>query len=296
VDILYPNLCLACGRWFPPPIGEDIVILCNRCEKLLHLKNQDTSAICYICGREIKKHFHSSISTEEEIIYSQQEMVADNSYYDTPQFYQPKSINSCSQSGATVLKTYDGSRRMCALCADDFSKKNPPAFKAARTAIDYNETARYLIHRLKYSISPHIGEYLAGYLVKAFSEFKEAQDIDYVIPVPLYWLRQLKRGYNQSEILSSVFARRIGKKCLTNILIRRKPTPHQARLTRNKRLENTKDVFTVRSAYLISGKNILLIDDVMTTGATFNGCASALIKAGALSVYCLALTRNEKGG
>ncbi|MBE6403256.1 MAG: ComF family protein [Lentisphaerae bacterium] len=113
---------------------------------------------------------------------------------------------------------------------------------------------------------------------------------DMIVPVPLHWQRQMQRSYNQSELLAKMLARGMKKPCKTP-LKRIRPTLRQATLSRDERLKNLKGAFTVPEPATVANKKILLVDDVLTTGATLHACAEALLQAGAASVSVFTVAR-----
>jgi ComF family protein len=116
---------------------------------------------------------------------------------------------------------------------------------------------------------------------------------DVVVPMPLHWRRQWQRGFNQSELLARVTARRRGVP-MVNAVRRTRATSAQAGLSNAARRENVAGAFRVRKPRAIEARRVLLIDDVMTTGATASACALALKRAGAKSVTLLALARVDR--
>lgn len=292
-DFIFPNLCVLCGEWIPLTENTDDEIttrvnaLCRNCEKFLIKtpNKKGADSICRVCGKII----HPDGKRKQNSDFN---LYRNNILIKECEYGGNLSSIAAEPSYNNNHKTYFTPDILCHTCKNDILKGNAPSFKAARTSIIYNDTARQLIHLMKYSMSPRIAVYLARYLAEAFGDFKEAHNkCDIIIPVPLYWLRQLRRGYNQSEILARELSRRIRIPCLNNVLKRRRSTTHQARLGRTERLKNVKDVFEVINPDKVKGKKILLVDDVMTTGATFNGCAAALKSKGAEEVYCLAVAR-----
>jgi ComF family protein len=111
------------------------------------------------------------------------------------------------------------------------------------------------------------------------------------VPVPLHNIRRRERGYNQSELLARVISGQTGIPCLAKGLVRRKYTEAQATLGKEDRLQNIRGAFSVKRNHMFDGKNIILIDDVVTTGATVNECAGVLSDAGATQVLCLTAAR-----
>jgi ComF family protein len=116
---------------------------------------------------------------------------------------------------------------------------------------------------------------------------------DVVVPVPLHWRRRWQRGFNQSELLAGATARRCGIP-MWNAVRRLRATEAQAGLTNAVRRRNVAGVFRVKPRVRVAGMRLLLVDDVMTTGATASACAAALKRAGAKSVALLALARVDR--
>jgi ComF family protein len=115
------------------------------------------------------------------------------------------------------------------------------------------------------------------------------QYLDYIIPVPLHKIRMRQREFNQAELLSKEVGREFGKPVLTDILIRTKPTRTQTDLAFEERCRNVENSFSVTKPQLISGTNLLLVDDVLTTGATASEAARCLKNSGADKVLLLTL-------
>jgi len=134
-----------------------------------------------------------------------------------------------------------------------------------------------LMHQFKYKNKPAIGKKLgvmAGNQLKENNHFKTT---DVIIPVPLHKSRLRKRGYNQSACFAEGIATVLNIPVLTDCLIRKKATQTQTKKSRYERTLNMQDVFEVVDAHKLAGKNILLVDDVVTTGATLEACALALL-------------------
>lgn len=158
----------------------------------------------------------------------------------------------------------------------------------------YEGTLRAMIHLFKYSGMKPLAERLSGLLLRALP-LNEPYDL--VIPMPLHWRRRWKRGFNQAKLLARHVARRRGIPMLDAVR-RVRATATQAGLTNSNRRKNVSGAFRVAARYkkngALSGKRILLIDDVMTTGATGASCARALKRAGARSVTLLTLARTDR--
>jgi ComF family protein len=117
-------------------------------------------------------------------------------------------------------------------------------------------------------------------MIKYALENIPTNEIDFIVPVPLHRLRLKEREFNQSEILASRLAKYFNIPLIKNSLIRTRPTPPQANLSKEERLKNVNGAFKLRENELLKGKNILLIDDVFTTGSTVDQCAKVLKKEG----------------
>ena len=153
---------------------------------------------------------------------------------------------------------------------------------------EYEGALRDLIHLFKYQNMKPIGKTLARHLPSALPT--DAM-FDLVVPVPLDWRKRWKRGFNQAEVLAAHVARRRGWK-LRNALRRKLSRDHQASLSNHERRLNVERAF--RAINSLAGMRVLLVDDVMTTGATARACALALKRAGAKSVTLLTLARVDR--
>lgn len=168
----------------------------------------------------------------------------------------------------------------------------PPAFNTARAALVYDHTSAPLIGALKFHDRYTGLERAVRMMQAAMAEYHT--HIDLVVPVPLHWRRLLNRRFNQSALLAYALAHRLQKPCHPTALKRTRYTPPQMRLSRAKRLKNVRHVFAVNDAAALQQKTVLLVDDVVTTGATANACARVLKQAGAQAVHVVALARTVK--
>jgi ComF family protein len=138
-----------------------------------------------------------------------------------------------------------------------------------------------LIHNFKYRRKTTLGKGLGRRLGEILKKESLLEEIDYLIPVPLHPSRQRERGYNQSKILGQGISDMTALPLLDRVLLRKKNTKDQTDLSPEEREENVRDAFAVRDNSVLKGKGVLLIDDVMTTGATLRECSGVLKQAGA---------------
>lgn len=148
-----------------------------------------------------------------------------------------------------------------------------------------------LLHQIKYEGRKSLATYLAMLFAGELQASGWLNQIDAVIPVPLHPRKQAKRGFNQSELLAAALAKAADKELLTGMLIRRHFTETQTLKSRAERLDNLKNAFSLVSSATANNKHLLLVDDVLTTGATIEACATALaeIPGMRLSVATLAI-------
>ena len=178
-------------------------------------------------------------------------------------------------------------------CLDCIQHK--PQFDKARAAFLYENIGRDLALAFKYADRTEACEYFSNLMISAGYKFFNEQNviIDYIIPVPIHKKKLLARKYNQSALLVKQIAKKTGLKPVYDVLIRSKNTKPQSNFHKKDRFKNVKGVFEVKNKDLIKDKNILLIDDVLTTGATVSECAKVMKKSGAKNIYVLALARTK---
>lgn len=151
----------------------------------------------------------------------------------------------------------------------------------ARSSVIYDGIAKDFVHRLKFGFAKYLVPYMVEYMVDTLNS--TAWKVDCVTFVPMHAKAQKKRGYNQARLLAELIAERYDTKCL-QLIVKNKETPNQARLKKSDRIENLKNAYeSVEKA----PDKILLVDDVMTTGATLNECAKILKRNGTKIVYAL---------
>jgi ComF family protein len=168
---------------------------------------------------------------------------------------------------------------------------NPPAYARARAAVRYDDVARTLVHALKYQDRTDLAPAMGRWMARAGHELLDEAAV--LVPVPLHWRRAWRRRYNQSGALARVIAERSGVKVVPEALQRIRPTQQQIGLSRPQRASNVQGAFKVEAPEQsrIAGRHVILVDDVLTSGATVDACARALLRAKAASVDVLVFAR-----
>jgi len=184
-----------------------------------------------------------------------------------------------------------GSDSRCARCID-----RPPHFRRARSIARYRPSAEddpaslpALIRRHKYGLDQSVGRALAEFLGPHLPIARE--DLDMVVPVPLHRSRLWWRGFNQAALLAAEVAHRLELPIDTNVLVRVRATNPQTYRHHDERLRNVRRAFRAPHPQRVAGQRILLVDDVMTTGATVEECARTLLDASAKAVDVFTLAR-----
>ncbi|MEQ8733427.1 MAG: ComF family protein [Rhodospirillaceae bacterium] len=180
--------------------------------------------------------------------------------------------------------TFGGEKLVCGACS-----KHSPAFDRARAVFVYTEKSRGLVTRLKYADRTDFAPALARWMVRTGKDVLERADL--LVPVPLHRWRLLVRTYNQSALLTRWVASETDVPARYDLLRRVKATPSQGGLSAASRRRNVANAFKVIDLAAVAGKRIVIIDDVLTTGATLNACAIALTNAGATHVDALVVGR-----
>ena len=231
-------------------------------ENNLFLKN----GTCPICGRVL-------FVTDRFLCHQCQD--------DLPVINNP----TCTRCGRPIFRS---DRQLCTPCAKD----NLP-FAGGYVHLNYQDSAKNLVHAIKFKDRPHLGIWAGSQMGQAIAQASWINAVDQIIPVPLHPNRLAERGYNQSEQLARGICEGLSQnnhstpELATAILVRDRDTPHQLGQGREERLRNLTGAFTVEQIETIQQKTILLVDDVLTTGATLAECAATLLEAGAAQV-CIA--------
>jgi ComF family protein len=172
---------------------------------------------------------------------------------------------------------------------------NPPAFARARAAVRYDDIASALVHSLKYGDRLDLAPTMGRWMAQAGRELTAGADA--LVPVPLHWRRLWARRFNQAATLARAVAQASSVPVLDDALKRQRATPQQVGLKRADRATNVQGAFAVpeerRGA--VAGRRLILVDDVLTSGATIDACARALLHAGASQVDVLVFARVVDG-
>jgi ComF family protein len=255
----FPNRCLACNRLYHLPFSFS--------EQNRNTLPQDMNAaftnfiIKFVCG---------SCSPNFSIVESP----------------------VCIMCGMMFVSR-EGGDHLCGKC-----QKNPKHFATARAAVVYDNLMMNAILQLKYHGRIKLAKPLGSILLFAFLHYFSGQDLDIIIPVPLYPGKLKQRGFNQVFLMIQDWEKQLPENGYRfpfsihkKILQKNKNTKAQTGLNKDQRVKNIKNSFHIENQSDISGKNVLLVDDVYTTGSTVNECARMLKKGGARRVDVLTLAR-----
>lgn len=191
--------------------------------------------------------------------------------------------SACARCGQALVSQTSETPIGCVYC-----NRVPPSFDAAAAFGVYDGNLRRLIHLFKYEKMLPLAQPLAFRMTRRLGAF---DGFDVVVPVPLHWHKRWSRGFNQSAVLARHVAKSSGAEYSPRALRRIRPTAVQAGLSDSERVKNIRGAFASRSSACLGGRRVLLVDDVMTTGATLSAAAGALKEAGASYVGALTLAR-----
>jgi ComF family protein len=195
----------------------------------------------------------------------------------------------CDCCGAPLPGEDDG---RAAQCDDCLTLARP--WSRGRAALQYRDTARQLVMALKHADRLDLAVPAAQWLMRAAAPLIAPDTV--IAPVPLHWLRMVRRKYNQSAVLAQALARQVGCPACPDLLIRHRNTRSQEGRDRDGRFRNVDGAFRVRPGrdWVVAGRPVLLVDDVMTSGATLSACTEACLSAGAARVDVVVLCRVAK--
>jgi ComF family protein len=164
-------------------------------------------------------------------------------------------------------------------------------FDGLVSVFKFNPTIQSLIHNFKYNEFKKIGSFLGDFLGAVLSEKAFLSNIDYIIPVPLHSVKNRERGFNQAGIIANRIAQTLDISLEEKVVVRRKYTKTQTKLPREERSRNVQNAFAVKNAEIITNKNVLIVDDVFTTGATMKSIADTLKANKVDKVYACTIIR-----
>ena len=182
-----------------------------------------------------------------------------------------------------------GEGAVCAACA-----RERASWQRARAVLRYDKHSRRLVLSLKHGDHTHLAKALGGWMRRIGDEVLDGADL--LVPVPLHWTRLFARRYNQAAMLAQAIHAAGGPPVAPDWLVRRRRTPSQGRLDPLARTRNVRGAFALRRGHIVRGKRVVIVDDVLTTGATVEECARVLRREGAAFVGVLTLARAVRAG
>ena len=180
------------------------------------------------------------------------------------------------------------------LVADLFTGRLPVERASSFLFFGKESLVQHLIHRVKYKGNTELGIMLGNMMGKAMMEAGWQHPIDVIVPLPLNKKKQAKRGFNQAEILAKGIGEAMSKPVEPVAVIRSKFTETQTRKTREQRWENVAEVFDLLDNHSLDNKHVLLVDDVVTTGATLEACGRVLLNTPGLKLSIATLAFASK--
>lgn len=206
--------------------------------------------------------------------------------------FMPVPDPMCEKCGRPFVSDVaaDAIQPLCRLC-----RRDSFAFERARNFGIYDDALSSAVVLLKYEGVRRLGEWFALRLAEMVRRDAAKWPVDLVVPVPLHPDRQRERGYNQAELIARPLAKELGLKFGSYLLVRTRPRPAQLVLSRTERWTSVRGAYATREGARVDNLRVLLIDDVMTTGATLDSCSRALKKAGAKTVIALTVARVMPG-
>lgn len=198
----------------------------------------------------------------------------------------PETWHGCPRCGGEIPKDLPALDR-CPAC-----QKTKLWFDSVTPLGAYHEGLRDAVLRMKRTSHDALSTAMGRLLVERRREHLAGVQADMIVPIPMFWRRRLRRGKNNPEMLAACLAKSLDIPLRRSILVRRRNTPLQSGLAASRRFENVRDAFRVRRPDDVQGARILLVDDVLTTGATCSEAAKTLKDAGAAMVAVAVVARS----
>ena len=228
-----------------------------------------------------------------------------NIFTDTLHLFYP---HICTGCGSDLISKHS---LLCIKCINDLphthfaSQINNPIeqifigrmpVKAAHSEFYFSkgQLVQHLIHLLKYNNNKEIGYYMGELMGNSLLKGGRFADIDYLVPLPLYADKEFKRGYNQAEVICNGIHSATQIPVMTKNIIRQYPTETQTRKHRAERWQNVDGSFSIQNPEKLTGKNVLLVDDVITTGATLEACGRLILQIPGTTISLAALAHASK--
>ena len=186
---------------------------------------------------------------------------------------------------------------ICKHCKEKLDKQIFPIYSFSKninkiiSCTNYTEMAKKCIHTIKYQKIKQIIYTFKDIIKKIIENTLINEKIDIIIPIPMHKKQYIKREFNQSEIIAKIISKEFNIPILTKNLIKIKHTPSQTQLNKTKRKTNLNNVFIIKNQKQLIGKNILLVDDIITTGTTIDTCAKILLKANIKNILGFTLAK-----
>ena len=220
--------------------------------------------ICIYCGNEIRRPnlYHACDECLQNLPYL--------------------NGKTCSICGAKLHSLSD----ICFVCHSTF-----PPFEKARATFVYEAPIVSLVHKMKFGNAKYLFEPLGNFMTKTYKENGFACDV--IVPVPLSKERLQERGYNQAAELAKVVGKNLNLPVVENVIEKVKHTPKQSSLSFHERMKNVKNAYRLRQKAPLTGKNVLVVDDVMTTSETMRSICKELWRARPQNIFVLTLAHTD---
>ncbi|MCT4605026.1 MAG: ComF family protein [Marinisporobacter sp.] len=193
--------------------------------------------------------------------------------------------NTCEKCGKPLGDFY-----ISKACPDCIKAKH--YFTKGFSCVEYNDPMKELVHKLKYKNQRYVAYHMAEMMIDKLKKQK-IDAVDYIIPVPMYKKKEKRRGFNQAYLLSKYIGKAMDWKVEKNNLIKIKDTTPQNQLTKDERKDNLKNVFIIQVKEQFQDQNILLVDDVYTTGNTTDACSKEIKKSSPKSIWVISFATGK---